>query len=313
QSSNVKFDYKALRTPGPYGNLILIEPVYENKNPNHIINISAGACHMRMESRYFKEGKRYICKIFLNRTFLAEGIGDTKKAASGMASESGLEMLKRMYYTVKVKIRTFSDGPIEKKFDTDDSSSSAMQPMSDQPPIVQPPIVQSTSVNTPQDDNNIGSRLLRLMGWSGGGLNKNAQGFAEPVSVKEHISRAGLGREVKGQKNQQTLTEKALINKRLCQLIEDYANSDSEKDLVFSEDFTKEEMRVMETTAKRLRLKIMRLGNKRNRHLAISRKQDIWDTKIIHFLLENTNKLTIWEKFNLQVHKICTRWHVSMD
>ncbi|KAJ9599481.1 hypothetical protein L9F63_010051 [Diploptera punctata] len=102
QSTNGKFDYKALRTPGPYGNLILIEPVYQNMNPNHIINTSAGACHIPMESRYTKEEKRHTCKIFLNGTFLAEGIGDTKKAASRRASESGLEMLKRMYYTVKV-------------------------------------------------------------------------------------------------------------------------------------------------------------------------------------------------------------------
>jgi hypothetical protein len=36
-------------------------------------------------------------------------------------------------------------------------------------------------VNVPVSDNNVGSRLLRLMGWSGGGLGKDAQGIEEPV------------------------------------------------------------------------------------------------------------------------------------
>lgn len=36
-------------------------------------------------------------------------------------------------------------------------------------------------VNVPVSDSSIGSRLLRLMGWSGGGLGKDAQGIEEPV------------------------------------------------------------------------------------------------------------------------------------
>jgi hypothetical protein len=40
---------------------------------------------------------------------------------------------------------------------------------------------QSADVNVPVSGDSVGSRLLRLMGWSGGGLGKDAQGIEEPV------------------------------------------------------------------------------------------------------------------------------------
>ena len=40
---------------------------------------------------------------------------------------------------------------------------------------------QSTDVSVPVSDESVGSRLLRLMGWTGGGLGKDAQGIEEPV------------------------------------------------------------------------------------------------------------------------------------
>jgi hypothetical protein len=40
---------------------------------------------------------------------------------------------------------------------------------------------ECADVSVPVADNNVGSRLLRLMGWTGGGLGKDAQGIEEPV------------------------------------------------------------------------------------------------------------------------------------
>ena len=66
----------------------------------------------------------------------------------------------------QVKIQTLSETTIEKSLNTDEASSSK---------------AESCSVDTPLGDNNVGNRLLKLMGWSGGGLGKDQQGIAEPV------------------------------------------------------------------------------------------------------------------------------------
>jgi hypothetical protein len=41
--------------------------------------------------------------------------------------------------------------------------------------------MECADVSVPMSDSNVGSRLLRLMGWTGGGLGKDAQGIEEPV------------------------------------------------------------------------------------------------------------------------------------
>ncbi|KAJ9574242.1 hypothetical protein L9F63_026112 [Diploptera punctata] len=82
---------------------------------------------------------------------------------------------------------------------------------------------------------------------------------------------------MKGQRNQ-GLSEKALINQKLRQLIYDYAKSDSDKDLVFSSDFTKDERKMMHMTANKLKLKTRSHGKGDDRYLVVSRKQDIWQT-----------------------------------
>jgi len=46
---------------------------------------------------------------------------------------------------------------------------------------------------SPIDDNNLGNRLLRGMGWSGGGLGANGQGIAAPVVATIKHDKRGLG------------------------------------------------------------------------------------------------------------------------
>lgn len=40
---------------------------------------------------------------------------------------------------------------------------------------------------------NVGHRLLRGMGWTGGGLGREGEGIAEPIEAFMRRSRAGLG------------------------------------------------------------------------------------------------------------------------
>ena len=39
----------------------------------------------------------------------------------------------------------------------------------------------------------VGHKLLKMMGWSGGGLGKGGSGISEPITAASVINREGLG------------------------------------------------------------------------------------------------------------------------
>jgi hypothetical protein len=47
----------------------------------------------------------------------------------------------------------------------------------------------------PIHENNIGHKMLRALGWRGGGLGTNGGGIVEPIAVSLKKGRAGLGNE----------------------------------------------------------------------------------------------------------------------
>lgn len=42
---------------------------------------------------------------------------------------------------------------------------------------------QGTSLDKPIEDNSMGSKLLKMMGWRGGGLGKEGTGITEPIRL----------------------------------------------------------------------------------------------------------------------------------
>ncbi|XP_071445452.1 uncharacterized protein [Hetaerina americana] len=54
--------------------------------------------------------------------------------------------------------------------------------------------IPTTSLNCePLGEDNVGFKILKQLGWSGGGLGTNQQGIAEPVRVEGVLGRSGLG------------------------------------------------------------------------------------------------------------------------
>lgn len=83
---------------------------------------------------------------------------------------------------------------------------------------------------------NVGFKMLQSLGWSGGGLGNDGDGRNEPVAIEMQLNRAGLGMEAATAANEQ------LNHRFMVDCLRDYVNDvDNIHELVFSEDFTKEE------------------------------------------------------------------------
>lgn len=123
-----------------------------------------------------------------------------------------------------------------------------------------------TSSNSAIPDSNKGKKLLLKMGWTGGGIGKDGTGIEEPVSMQKIINREGLGlNAAKG------IT--ANFRQHVTELLEAYAASARQDDLVFSPLFRKDERIIIHNECRRLGLKSNSKGQGKERFLIVRRKR----------------------------------------
>lgn len=200
-----------------------------------------------MDCKFDKTNDFCKCSIFINTKLLAECSGANQKLAKKEASTIGLKELQKYYYTIKIKHNVNGDANI--------TTTSMLK-------------------NTPKEDSisddNIGKKLMKLMGWTGGGLGKSQQGIVEPVTIKQQISREGLGLK----SNCCTMNDLKLKSK---DVMRKYLAGDMQNDLIFSADFTNDERAIIHQIARQMGLKSHSYGPKNQRTLVISRKIDVRD------------------------------------
>jgi len=223
----------------PFGRMILMQ--YPDDPPISIIQKAATTIKANLEYKVEKKGENYVCEIFLNSVKLSEGSDTNNKKARAAASANGLSILQKSCYTVKVK-------KVERKIDCGKDQLMGGQAESD--------AIAS---------DNVGSKMMKMMGWSGGGLGKTQQGRVEPVTVQRQMSRSGFGLKL-------TSSNTVVFTKKCRQILRNYMNDDVKTDLVFAPEFTNEERCVMHKVARELGLKGSSFGPKDKRTLVISRK-----------------------------------------
>ena len=113
-------------------------------------------------------------------------------------------------------------------------------------------------------DNNMGHKLLSLMGWAGGGLGRHGDGRAEPVTATTVFGREGLG-------SKQVRTN---FKEKVSRIVEDWLSSNSPYDLVFTTGFDNDQRKEMHNIARRLGLKSKSYGKGEDRHLTVTRKNN---------------------------------------
>lgn len=162
----------------------------------------------KLEMKYDADERKYF--YIFNSQIVGEGAGESKKIAKKLADDDLVATLKANCYTIKNKVEFYSPEDVIK------------------------PKNQSTeaqaSTNKLQEDN-VGFKMLKLLGWSGGSLGTKNNGIVDPVNLEIKIGRKGLGAD-----DNEKFDEKYIRN-----LLKNFKNNQVEYDLVFSHEFTKEE------------------------------------------------------------------------
>lgn len=236
---------RTLGTPSPYGDIVLVER--PGDIPQNILAQAVNASGGNLEWQFDRLSNYCKCIVLLNSKRLAEARAPNQKAAKKEASINGLQELKKYYYTIKIK--STADG-------TATVTTSTM--------------LKSAATYEILPTDNIGAKLMKLMGWEGGGLGKSEQGIKEPVTLKHQVSKEGLGLKYSSSNTKQlTIRSRDILRK--------YLLGDMKKDLVFSSDFTNEERAVVHRVARQMGLKSQSYGPKNQRTLVVSRKIDVKD------------------------------------
>ena len=230
----------------PLEEFVIVEPLVPilDCTPAHTLRRSADFNHMLLEYEYFFNGEAARCVVWVEGRMLADVNAGSKLAAKNRAAEEGLQKLKEICWVIKTKQAVDSDTKISKE--------EMLNELTDQSDTI--------------GDNNVGNKMLRKMGWSGGGVGKDGSGIAEPVSLKTVLNREGLG----------LGAEKGITDdyrKRVKEVIENYAASGNQEDLVFNCDFRLEERLIIHDECRRLNLRSKCKGKGAARYLCVRRKR----------------------------------------
>ncbi|KAH8313704.1 hypothetical protein KR067_010593 [Drosophila pandora] len=185
-------------------------------------------------------------EVLVNDQVIASGQGENLKVAKQAAFKQALLLLQSHCYSIKLNAsrQTIKVEKSQTGLNINVTKESA------------------DSLGDPKlDASNKGYRMMRLMGWTGGGLGSEKQGREEPVGYLLKNNRTGLG-----SKNQHG----NLADYR--KLIENYVNSDDMRDMQFEPTFSKEERASFHQMASRLGLRSSSYGTGETRRLLITKK-----------------------------------------
>uniref|UniRef100_A0A224Z444 Nfkb repressing factor n=1 Tax=Rhipicephalus zambeziensis TaxID=60191 RepID=A0A224Z444_9ACAR len=212
--------------------------------------LSRTATANKLRSRFDVEctDSGYTCTFVLGHCEIKNGVGETSQEAKLEAASASLAYLQSIAPTLLLKRRVDGCGPelTKNTFGVSDESNVPEQ-------------------ITPE---NIGHKLLKMMGWSGGGIGKEGVGIVEPVMLKETCGRNGLGFGSPGRMDSNFKT-------KVHQVLKEFAETVVMQDLVFSPEFDNEERKFMHSVAHTYGLRSVSVDGPSGRFLTVRHKLSV--------------------------------------
>ncbi|XP_052743126.1 uncharacterized protein LOC112050026 [Bicyclus anynana] len=249
-----------------YGRMVLLIRPWSSKLGN--IQSSSQVCHIPLVTTY-EDG---CLSLMLNGRLVARAAGASKAEARSMVENIAWNRLKEELVSVLIKEQWIAQGD---RISVNDVSGN------------------KSEFGTPVD-NSVATKMMKLMGWKGGGLGVDAQGIAEPIKPHlQMVNRAGLG---------SNTSDIRQLRRAGFELMRRFVAADTvDVDLVFSADFSKEERAVMHQCAQRSGLASRSYGADADRFLVVKKKLDPFS--LVHAVLEkggNTSKYQVFLPVALQ-------------
>ena len=182
-------------------------------------------CNMKLQNDIIHTalGKYIFLKIFSCGGFGSEIVffflqtiyfsGNSKAEARDKAAKETLEMFEENCYSILVKNKYLSDGTT--------INANELEAVPEEKKVI--------------SGSNIGHKLLKMMGWTGGGLGEGGSGISEPITATSIINREGFG----------TKNSTTIFKRKIRQIVEEYASSTNPYDLVFTSGFDNEQRKEM--------------------------------------------------------------------
>jgi len=127
-------------------------------------------------------------------------------------------------------------------------------------------LVKDSYLSAPKiSADNMGSKLLKKMGWDGSsGVGKFSHGISEPVFVESVENRAGFGHSFDDRSVRKGSVETTLLN---------FLREPSQTEIKFSRDLTKEDRALVHRLCTKYHLKHKSFGKNEDRYLLVTKSQ----------------------------------------
>ncbi|KFB53830.1 AGAP010690-PA-like protein [Anopheles sinensis] len=129
-------------------------------------------------------------------------------------------------------------------------------------------------------EENIGFKMLQKQGWAGGALGANEDGIIEPIAAKQRKGKSGLGTEnaTKDAPTGERAEKVKIPLEAFYMMMKQYAGVNALYDLVFSTQFTKQQVAKLKGYAESLKL-VHRIVGQKKKRLVVSRPLTIKQIK----------------------------------